>query len=217
MHLTIACCLWGDFPDTGWSEEYVRRLRDGVSRNTKVPYRFVCFADRQLYIDGIEHRRLNPPSWKGILPKTYVYSSDAGLEGRVLLFDLDNVIVGDLSDMLAYDGPLCVRGRLQHGRNRQPDGDMISFVGGSDTAKELWEKACAPDIEQRSQGGREREFILWARPKCDQWQDVCPGQVVSYRHHCRGGRLPPNARVVSCHGKPRPHSITDDFIVQNWR
>lgn len=214
--LTIACCLWGDFPDAGWSEEYVRRLRDGVSRNSSVPYRFVCFADRELYIDGIEHRRLNPPSWKGNLPKTYVYSPEAGLEGRVMLFDLDNVIVGDLSDMLAYNGPLCVRGRLHSMKPRQPDGDMISFEAGSDMAKHLWAKACDPVVVQRSMDGREREFILWAAPKADQWQDVCPGQVVSYRLQCRG-RLPKGARVVSMHGRPRCHEVTDSFITENWR
>jgi hypothetical protein len=211
--LTIACCLWNDFPDTGWSEEYVRRLRNGVARNTTCTYRFVCFADRQLYIDGIEVRVLNPPSWKGNLPKTYVYSPDSELKGRVLLFDLDNVIVGDLSDMVAYDGPLCVRGRLQHRRPRQPDGDMISFDAGK--VEHLWQAANAYSVEAKTQG-RERDFILRVAPRCDQWQDVCPGQVVSYRHHCKG-RLPAAARVVSCHGRPRPHEITDKFIIENWR
>jgi len=212
MELTIACCLWGDFPDTGWSGEYVRRLKNSVDRNLSRPFRFVCFSDRPL-ADGIEVRPLNPPSWKGNLPKTYVYSPDAALSGRVILFDLDNVIVGSLDQMAAYDGPLCVRGRLQPERNRPPDGDMISFDAGK--VDFLWQAATSGQIEQVTQG-RERDFILHAAPNCDQWQKVCPGQVVSYRHHCRGG-LPVGARVVSCHGRPRPHEIVKKFIVENWR
>lgn len=213
--LTVVCCLWGDFPDTGWSQEYVRRLRDGVARHLPIPHSFICFADRELCIGGIEVRRLNPPSWKGNLPKTYVYSPEAELDGRVILFDLDNVIVGDLSDMAAYAGPLCVRGRLHNMRPRQPDGDMISFDAGGRTAAQLWAAAQSETVELRTQG-RERDFILWASPYCDQWQDVCPSQVVSYRLQCRG-RLPKGARVVSMHGRPRPHEVRDTFITENWR
>jgi len=216
--LTIACCYWQDFPEgePTLGAEYVRRLRNGVSRNLPLPYRFVCFADRELYIDGIEVRKLTSRHWKRNLPKTFVYSPDAGLEGRVLLFDLDNVITGDLSDMAAYDGPLCVRGRFQNTKPRLPDGDMISFEAGSDMARHLWGKANDGEVIRHSKEGREREFIAWAAPQADHWQDVCPGQVVSYRLQCKG-RLPKGARVVSCHGRPRPHEIKEAFIAENWR
>lgn len=214
MSLTVACCFWNDFPtgDAKLGEEYVKRLRNSVARNLSLPHDFVCFSDRS--IDGVETRPLNPPSWQGNLPKTYIYSPDAGLDGRVLLFDLDNVIVGSLDDMAAYDGPLCVRGRFQSGK-RLPDGDMISFEAGSEMAKHLWEQANSPDVLKHSNNGREREFILHAAPNADHWQDICPGQVWSYRLQCRG-KKPPNARVISCHGKPRPHEITAKFVLENW-
>ena len=44
-------------------------------------------------------------------------------------------------------------------------------------------------IEQRTQGRRQY------------WQDLFPGQVVSFKVHCRQG-LPGDARVVCYHGKP---------------
>ena len=214
--LTVTCCYWNNFPsgDAKLGEEYVKRLRNSVARNLSVPHDFVCFSDRT--IEGVECRPLDPPSWVGNLPKTYIYSPDNGLRGRVLLFDLDNVIVGSLNDMAAYDGPLCVRGRLTNSKPRPPDGDMISFEAGSEMAARLWRRANSQNILMHSQNGREREFILWAAPHCDQWQDICPGQVVSYRHQCRG-RKPERARVVSMHGLPRPHQVTDRFIVENWR
>lgn len=212
--LTIACCLWDEFPDTGWGEQYVKRLANSVARHLPLDHSFVVFSDRD--IPGYDCRRLNPPSWRGNLPKTFVYSPEAKLEGRVILFDLDNVIVGSLMGMASYNGPFCVRGRLQKaGTKRQPDGDMISFDASSDLKAKLWDEAQRPDVESFTEG-RERDFILRAVPGCDQWQDICPGHVVSYRHHCRG-RLPRDARVVSCHGRPRPHQITDKFIVENWK
>lgn len=213
MELTIACCLWGDFPDPGWGERYVERLKNAVARNLSVDHRFICFSDRLLNLAGVECRPLNPPSWKGHLPKLYVYSPEAGLSGRVILFDLDNVIVGSLADMAAYDGPLCVRGRLTPAYNRLPDGDMISFDAGA--VAHLWEAANRKDIEDITLG-RERVFIHYVAPHCDQWQVICPGQVVSYRYQCKAG-LPKNARVCSMHGRPRPHEVRDKFIVDHWR
>lgn len=213
--LTVACCLWKEFPAPGWSERYVQRLRNGVRRHLARPFNFVCFSDRPLVdVEGVEVRKLTPPSWWGNLPKTFVYSPDAGLDGRVLLFDLDNVIVGSLDDMAAYDGPLCVRGRLlQHRSHRLPDGDMLSFDRTG--ARRLWSYAQRSDVVAHT-AGRERQFIAWAFPSCHQWQDICPGQVVSYRYDCKRG-LPPEARVVSMHGKPRPHEVADPFIVENWQ
>lgn len=211
--LTVACCLWREFPAPGWSERYVERLRNGVRRHLARPFNFICFSDRALVgVHGVEVRKLDPPSWEGNLPKTFVYSPQAELRGRVLLFDLDNVIVGPLDDMAAYDGELCVRARL-NGR-RIPDGDMISF--DASRVEHLWAKACSADVLRRSRNGREREFILWAAPHADLWQEICPRQVVSYRYHCKDG-LPHDARVVSCHGRPRPHEIDDSFIRENWQ
>jgi hypothetical protein len=211
--LTIACCLWGEFPDPGWGEEYVRRLRNGVSRHLTRHHDFVCFSDRPVCIDGIDSRPLNPPSWKGHLPKLYVYSPEAGLTGRVILFDLDNVIVGSLDDMAAYRGPLCVRGRLTPAKGRLPDGDMISFDAGD--VGHLWEAANRKDIEAITLG-RERVFIHYVAPHCDQWQLICPDQVVSYRY-CAIKALPKEARVVSFHGRPRPHEVSHPWLQASWQ
>ena len=211
--LTIACCLWGNFPDEGWSDVYVKRLRDSVARNLSRPHKFICFADRPLQIAGVEWRALKPPSWRGNLPKTFVYSPDAGLNGRVILFDLDNVIVGSLDDMAAYRGPICVRGRLTP-RPRLPDGDMISFDASQ--VSYLWEAASRKDIEAITTG-RERFFINYAAPKADHWQDVCPGQVVSYRYEAARVGLSPRVRVVSFHGRPRPHEVTERWVREHWR
>lgn len=209
--LTIVCCLWRDFPAPGWSERYVKRLRNSVARNLSRPHKFICFSDRN--IEGVECRTLKPRSWKGNLPKTYVFSPDAGLHGRVILFDLDNVIVGSLDDIAAYDGPLCVRGRLQP-EPRLPDGDMISFR--VEDNGHLWETACRKDIEAITLG-RERVFIAYAAPRCDQWQDICPGQVESYRLKVRVTGLLPRTRVVSFHGRPRPHEVKTKWVVESWR
>jgi hypothetical protein len=41
--------------------------------------------------------------------------------------------------------------------------------------------------------------------------------VLSYKRHVRRKGLPANARIVSCHGKPRPHEINERWAKENWR
>lgn len=220
--ITVCCCLWGEWPAYGWGEEYVARLKRAVERNLGLPHRFICFADNPERVpDGIEARPLKALSWKGCLPKLYVYSSEAGLEGRVLLFDLDNVIVGSLDDMAAYDGEYCVRAALpewEQGK-RVLDGDMIAFEPGEKT-RALWDAFSAdPQGVTKETGGRERWFIR-SRVEADVWQETIPGQVVSFKAHCRkdGHKLPPDARVVSFHGNPRPHMKLElDWVQEHWR
>lgn len=217
MGLTIACCLWGDWPGQGWGPEYVARLKRGVERNL-TGHRFVCFADDVSRVPaGIEARPLNAPSWKGCLPKLYVYSPEAALEGRVILFDLDNVITGPLDDMAAYRGPLAVRAWFRGWDRgiRQADGDMIGFEAGSDECRALWGRLIAdPEKAEAQTGGRERVFIR-ETVKPDLWQDFVPGQIVSWKNHCREG-LPRGARVVSFHGDPRPHNVKAGWLKERW-
>lgn len=217
--LNVVCCLWGDWPSKGWGPEYVARLKRGVERNLTVPHRFICFADDVSRVpEGIEARPLISPSWAGCLPKLYVYSPQARLQGRVLLFDLDNVITGSLDDMASFDGPMAVRAALPmyDQGERVADGDMIGFEAGSKTAQKLWDKfASDPNGAALSTGGRERFFIR-ETVEPDLWQDIVPGQVFSYKQHCKV-KLPRNARIVSFHGNPRPHVVNHKWVREAWR
>lgn len=218
--ITVCCCLWGDWPEHGWGEDYVARLTRAVARNLSLPYRFICFVDDEIKankLSFIETRLLKAPVWDGCLPKLYVYSPEAELSGRVLLLDLDNVIVGSLDDMAAYDGEFCVRAALPEWDRgeRLLDGDMIGFEVGEKSAA-LWDAFIAdPQAAAKETGGRERWFIR-AHIEADVWQEIVPGQVVSYKAHCRNNGLPPDARIVSFHGKPRPHEVAEDWVREHW-
>lgn len=216
MELNVCCCFWDNFPagDPKLAEIYITNLRDGVRRNLTVPHRFVVLADRE--IEGVDWLPLKPASQLRNLRKTALFNPSNEWKGRVLALDLDNVITGDITAMARYDGPLAVRGRLTNARGRLPDGDQLAFEAHSDTANLLWEKANDPECERITEG-REREFIAWAYPRADQWQKLL-GElyIASYRLQCRG-RLPEPTRIVSMHGQPRPHEVSDKFITENWR
>jgi len=225
VEITVACCLWGDWPEKGWGPEYVARLQRGVERNLSVPHRFVCFADDVERVpEGIEARPLNAPSWKGCLPKLYVYTPEAGLEGRVLLLDLDNVITGSLDKMAAYRGPLAVRAWFGgYPRQRVADGDMIGFEAGSETANKIWrEFAANPRDTEKWTGGRERYYLREFNPEL--WQDVLGVQsILSYKRHLKDKRPPDETCIVSFHdgskdgNTQRPHQVDRDWLKEVWQ
>ena len=222
VDLNIVCCLWGDWPGNGWGPEYVNRLYRGVKKSLTTPHRFVCFSDRPIadIESGVEVRPMTSvPSWIGVLPKLVVHNPDNGFKGRVIVFDLDSIITGSLDEMCSYQGPLITRAWIAGLRRGQrlSGGDTLGFEAGS--TDYLWEilKTRTRDVEQFT-GGRER-FVYreWAK-EIKYWHEEFPGQLVSYKAHVRPtGKLPHNARVVSCHGVPRPHEINEPWAKECWR
>lgn len=227
--LAVICFLWGDWPGRGLGPEYVHRLFRGVQRNLTLAHDFICFAQEPEKLTGspFEVRKLQSPSWKGCLPKLYAYSPDAGLDyERVLILDLDNVITGSLDDIAGYDGQFCVRAWFKgwdqglrdcHAHPELIDGDMISFRP-SEISDALWRHFSenVTDVEKDT-SGRER-YYLRGQLTPDLWQDILPGQIVSWKNHMRSvNALPAGARIVSCHGNPRPHEIREGWIKEHWR
>lgn len=224
LPLNIVCFYWkgtsARYP--GWDDielakSYVNNLYNGIRRNMKKDFKFILFSND--IEDGvntnIEIRKFKPISWTGCYPKLYVHSPDAGLEGRVLVFDLDTIIVGDLTDFAEYDGAFTTR--MEHkSRGRVTAGDLLGFEAGETYS--LWEnyKAISKYVEKYKGDEREIYKLLWKRLLY--WQEELPGQLVSYKNDIRlnGNRLPRNARIVSAHGVPRPHEIKAEWIHSCW-
>ena len=219
--ITIVSFLWnGDrWNANDMGELYVNTLYRMVKRNLSFPFRFVCFSNNQRLVleNGIEQLPFYPPSWKGCLPRLWMYNPEAGLEGQVLALDLDIIIVGPLDDIASYRGDFCVRSKFKPGFESKADGDIIGFRAGA--RKNIWDDFYAdPQYVENFTGGRERWWYRKTDLCKDRWQTLYPGQIVSYKRHVRRtGKLPSNARIVSCHGRPRPHEIRDDWAKENWR
>lgn len=220
--ITWAVCHWGDWPAPGWGRTYIERMASMLERWSPRPYRFVAFVDdSDVCPPGVDCRRLRAPTWKGRFPKFFVYQPEARLTGRVILLDLDNVIVGPLDDFAAYRGPLATKGQWDHWLRGicTPDGDIISFEADGSVANRLY--ALTKENPRRVAArfrGQERRLMATAT-KSDVWQRVCPGQLVSWKHEMRGRttKLPKQARIVTFHGKPRQHEVDEPWIAENWR
>lgn len=203
--------------------KYVNNLYQGVSRWTTEEFKFVCFTNEKLDLDeGIETRPLKMMSTKGVLPRMYMFSEEAGLFGsQVLSLDLDLIITGSLDSLLRYNGLFCTRKSWTRGEETLIDGDIMSFRAGKETEDLFWRpiKQATILVEALTQG-RER---FWVRSvmegrEVDTWQDTLPGQVCSYKFHVMGrGQVPQGARIISCHGYPRPHQIEQKWRAEYWK
>ena len=215
--LNVVCFWWGNWCSPH-GQEYVEKLARGVARNLSLPYNFICFTDREgLQVDGIEFRKLESPSWMGKLPKITAFNPEHGFEGRVLVLDLDTAVTGSISDIASYSGDFAVRAVYK--KPKIADGDTIGFRVGFGV-DEIWRPfECKPKQVEQATGGRERwwyrKVVREQKLPLDLWQTLYPGQLFSYKNHCRQG-LPEGARLVSFHGVPRPHELNLGWLKEHW-
>ena len=152
-----------------------------------------------------------------------------------LCLDLDLIIVGSLEDIMNYDGLFCARSKFVPGLEYKLDGDIFSFRAGPETEKIFWTPFIkdVKAVEDQTEGRERYWFRHVAEDIADRWDKCLPDQVVSYKRdvlrlvrRIRKGRgtiirpsnisVPPNARIVSCYGTPRPDQIKADWVKKYW-
>jgi len=201
--------------------QYVNNLYQGVKRFANQEFDFICFTNEPLdVVKGIELRPFKLYTQRGVLPRIYMFSSDAGLgDSQVLCIDLDVVIVGDLGPLMDYKGLFCARSKFKHGEEYKLDGDIMSFKAGPEVEKVFWIPFIA-DVKRAvaMTQGRERYWVRHcANNIADRWDQIAPGAVLSYKRHLGHGRpVPKGAAIVSCHGYPRPHQVDDSWVKKYW-
>lgn len=180
--------------------EHVERLRIQCAHHAPgTP--FTCLTDSQDVPDGVPLVH----GWQGWWSKMEAVA----LSGPVLYLDLDSTICGDLTPLLdattqhdfialrnPYDSPskfgsglMGWRGSLRHVYERFAEAPVAHM------------RRCATPRRHGDQG-----FIAETETPDAFWQDLFPGQVLSWKVECQDG-VPPEARIVYFHGEPKPWSL----------
>lgn len=190
-------------PSSTFTPEYIHRLHAGVSEHLSVPHRFVVLSPVE--IDGVE-TIITPPWPVGHFAKIYMFWPI--LRGRLLYIDLATVVNGSLDDIATQEDTVITRD-FYHGGPSQSillyeTNQFSGLWHGFWDAPERW-------IEQgaRCEVPDFHDQVLVNHlpvPQMRYWQDVLPGQVVSWKVDCRNG-VPPDARLVKFHGQPKPHDV----------
>lgn len=199
--LNVVCVHVGDY--CGMGQEYVYRLFNGVSANLSREQKLWCVTDNPSMIpEGVEP--IEPDAGVGASwwSKVSLFRPGAFPTGeQVLYFDLDTIITGDLTDIAEYRGKFAALGDFYFKGNL--NSALMSWQAGSlDHIWRVWDRCGRPQFL----AGGDQEWIESVQPTYDPWQEMLPGQIVSYKVDCQQG-VPNDARVVCFHGKPRPHEI----------
>lgn len=223
--------------------DYANRLRRMVSRNLGLPHSFHCLTDDPEGLDrDIVPHPLPPPDPGTCWNKLRIFGRDAAPAGTVILYlDLDVVVTGNLDDLVNWRADESFVGQPDWNRPFLPqfNSSVMRLVAGThpEVAESFHEGAGTGRLRRRdewdatTQGrdkvvywrgwrrfGGDQEWITAAlRPKRNiRSRAFPPGWIVSYKKHGRRG-LPPAAKIVVFHGSPKPHEVTDDYVLEHWR
>lgn len=198
-----------------YEPRHVERLRAQVEQHLPGAL-FVALSDQHLKHTRRVHLKF--ASLTGWWSKMELFRDD--LRGDILYFDLDTDIIGSLADIAAV-GKLTVLRDPYGGSGNKPRtgiGSGVMYLPEADRAEvwELWNKQNSFRTISgfRMQGLGDQAYLqpLW-EAKADRWQDVLPGQLVSYKVDCNPhwnvgayGKVPAGARLIYAHGRPKPWS-----------
>lgn len=203
--LTVTCVLKsGGRYNRGW----VVKLKKMVERHLPVPHEFVCFSDVDVPCHRIPLRR----NWPGWWSKMEMYESLTS--GPVLYFDLDTLIVGDISSLSRTSPGFTMVSDFYH----PTMGNSCCLSWEGDYSR-LTEAFAADPIGNRTKWDRapgaligDQGFIHKELRAVD-WFDT--SKVVSYKKDCRQGK-PENASVICFHGKPKPSESAAGWAYKEW-
>jgi hypothetical protein len=211
--------VWTACTGEAYDPEEVRILRRQVDRHLKQPHIFNCITEHDIEGVGTVKPLKYLPGW---WIKTTLFGSTIS-NPRNLWLDLDVTIVGSLDELVA---PLN-GSQLRTAKNWAQSGH-----GGCQSSVMYWEGMSARVIDDKFnpedahwpprndkfwdngqvQWG-DQEWVTYLRDtgqiNVEYFQNM---EVCSYKYHCRENGLPPGARVVSFHGKPKPSEVSDQWV-----
>lgn len=202
--LTVACVLRsGGIYDATW----VAKLQWCVSRNLRENHRFVCLSDVDVPCERIPLENGWPRWWS----KMEVFK----LEGPVLFIDLDTLVIDNMADIADQArAPEFTTLRDFYRENGLGSGLMAWNV----PMRWLYEQfaAVADETIKSDRGHGDQGFIERSvmPSQVARWQNRLPGQVVSYKAHGCDKEIPPRARIICLHGKPKFHDMPAGSMIR---
>ncbi|WP_454287087.1 hypothetical protein [Rhizobium arsenicireducens] len=203
--ITVFCVLrsGGDY-----RPEHVRRLQMQVKLHLGGA-EFRCLSD--VDVPDVQTLPLKH-GWPGWWSKMEMFNPS--IKGWMLYLDLDSSVIGDLGDIASVEGLTIMRDVYR------PDGLQSSIMVLPQHVRHQvwrqWIERPAHWMHVYRRGGDQAFLERFWLDRANRFQDVLPGQIVSYKANIRkatnsrengDGTIPEGARVVIFHGKPRPWDI----------
>lgn len=160
-------------------------------------YPFICLSDDPTVPGYVPLKH----GWPGWWSKLELFT----LPGPVLFFDLDTIVLDDLSEFepVVLENEFLILRDVYRGATKQSamqssimawNGDMSYVYNKFLLNPQAWMKELRGD----------QDFLEITAIRAKYWQDVLPGALVSYKANVMGKSVPKDAKVVFFHGQPRP-------------
>ena len=234
--IDCACVIHG----TAYDWIYVDKLYSMLSRNFSQPLRLHVWteASRSVPEPYIKHSLTD---WPGIAGprkswwyKLQMFDPDH-FQGRLLYFDLDVVIMGNLDWMLELDTEYfwAIRDFRHHFRGAWWSVNSSIMIWDTGRLAYVWQDFCTHNIQAitRQHAGDQdylnrviddkvRRYLDSNKVRSWRWEIKDGGMDFkrrTYRRPDAGSIVPPDTAVMVFHGQPKPHEIQDPVISTNWR
>ena len=221
--LTVVCWIWRG--ERTYLPAHVNVLRSMLERHLRVPHRLVCITDET---EGFDPRVELMPTPKAALalaelkspegerfPSCYrrlwMFSDEARCLGeRVLLTDVDAVITGDITHLVARREPFVGwKPRMSWGNSDRVAGGLYLLTPGART--QVWEDFGPAGIAEAREAGYRGSDQAWLSFKLGRGAAVWLHSDGVYALSDLGRRhasLPADARIVQFAGNPKPWEVT---------
>jgi len=193
-----------------YDAEWVRKLRDGVARNTTIPYTFQCLSDVDVPCERIPLRH----DWPGWWAKLEVFRV---VDGPTLYLDLDTVVTGSLDHFADIQSDFSM---LRNFNNPQMVGSGVMWF--RKPLRKVYDRFCERPYKW-IQYHEERRDGTYLGDQAFIWDslgrqiDRLPMETIkSYKYHCTKG-LPENTSLVCFHGLPKAPDIKTDWMEAHWK
>lgn len=196
---------------------YVNALAKAVKHNVTVDYEFVVLTDDATGfssdVDHVIKFAHDFPTWWG---KIELFNPNTFNTDQIFYMDLDTVIVGNIDEMVSYDGDFAGL-RDFYALHSLGSGVM---AWNKHKVSQIYDKFLprSREIITGYQGG-DQVWIDETKPSIEYLQDVYHRQIVSFKRHCMVNNIisiPDNAKIICFHGNPRPHTIQHELLKKYW-
>ena len=188
--------------------EHVQRLAS-QARTFAPGQAIVCLSD--VPVQGVATVPLWS-GWPGWWAKLELFAPGRFEAGRRILYlDLDSTILGPLADILERPEPFLAladfyRRPPAFGARGLGSGVMMWTAGQHGDLFEAFAADAVGIMGRYRVGGDQKLIEARKLEACTFWDDAVPGQIVSYKLHCRP-YVPDGARLICYHGKPKPWDV----------
>ena len=203
-----------------------------VARHITVPYEFVCLTDDPEPIEGV--RSIVEPNagyTKGWWHKVHMFDPNLSVSGRILYFDLDVVICGNIEKLANGSEFIGIRdfNRAFHKDWAVLNSSVMSWTHGTET--DVWTEFRKNPQEAMTMPGDQDwiykitknhikyyplEWVMSYKWEIRTREDIVFQNGQRVFKEVKNPTIPPECAVLVFHGDPKPENVKDPIILDNW-